>query len=311
MSGQWGAPGGYGRPGSSGGPLPDGTGLPGHDGTGLPGHDGTGLPGHDGPGLPDPGAAGPGYGGPGHTGPPGAPPVPGGSRPPGQDQGGLLPGGPSSEDPGPHHPDVPGSRPGPVAAVAPGPGGPTAAGGGEPGTTPPPELRASRALWLVAAVLALLGALLNAATSRLADLPPATREALHDAAGPAADDPATMQMVFTAGMVLSAFVGILVCALTIWLTGRMLAGRSWARTLLDIRGIYLAVSAILMVLGLVVGDMQIPGNEIAVFAVAALQILAGLCAGVAVWRQHSGPANAFISPGRPGGDTRGAGAGRR
>lgn len=187
----------------------------------------------------------------------------------------------------------------PATAPGLGDGGPSGV------VTPPEEIKSAWVLWLCAAGTALLGMLLNAATTSFGDLPIATRDALRDAVDSAgataasasggADAPQlTVESVFGIAVVIGAVAACVVAALTVWLAFRLLAGKGWARTLLDVASIFLVVDALSVVIG-VIGGVAVAGErgEVLSFVVFALQIVAGLCAATAVWRQHLPAATDF------------------
>ena len=76
--------------------------------------------------------------------------------------------------------------------------------------------------------------------------------------------------------------------------------RCWhgrANTMLDIVAIFLIVDAVSVVIG-VFGGVATAGErgDVISFIVIALQILAGLCAATAVWRQHKPEAMQYTTP---------------
>lgn len=261
--------------------------------------------------------------------PPGLqPPAPGsepGDRLPGQyggppRDGGLPDGEPGSPDALPEgEPGVPARReppreqhdrsggPGPGGGRRPGPwraperrgddGGP---GPERPGAEPPEDVRTAWVLWLAATGFAAAGALLNALTSRLADLPSATRDAVADAAS-RAGDAASTEAVFRVAMTFGAVLALLAAVVTVWLAFRMRSGRGWARTLLDIVGAFLVVDAVAVLVGVFSGTLESGSRgQVTTFVVLSLQILAGLCAATAVWRQHTAEAGAYLIGGGRG-----------
>ena len=152
---------------------------------------------------------------------------------------------------------------------------------------PPEEIRTAWVLWLAATAFALLGMLLNSATARFGDLPQATREAFRDAVDTAGNDIAVESM-FSIALAVASVLALLAAAVTVWLAFRLRAGKGWARTLLDLVAIFLVVDAVSMVIG-VFGGAAGTGerDDVLSFAIYSLQILAGLCAATAVWRQHT------------------------
>lgn len=177
--------------------------------------------------------------------------------------------------------------------------GPVAGSGGEaeldrPSSPPPEEIRAAWGLWLAAAVFALAGMLLNAATARLTDLPVATQGAFRDAVDNAGTTDISIDSLFQLALAVGAVFALLAAALTVWLAFRLRAGRGWARTMLNLIAIFLVIDAVSVVIG-VFGGVAGAGDrdEVVSFVVVALQILAGLCAATAVWRQHTAEALAY------------------
>lgn len=165
----------------------------------------------------------------------------------------------------------------------------------EPTPEPPEHMRTAWVLWLAATGFALVGALVNALTSRLADLPSSTRDMFTDAAEQAGDA-ASVETLFRAATGLAAVVAILAAAVTVWLAFRLRAGKGWARMLLNIVGVFLVVDAVAVLVGVFSGSLEAGSRgEAATFLVLSLQILAGLCAATAVWRQHSEDATTFLA----------------
>lgn len=272
MTGPW----GEGEPGSPGGLQPPAPGT--EPGDRLPGP--YGGPPHDG-GVPD--------GEPGRPArlPDGEPGVPERGEPPREQRDRV--GGPGGGRPGPWRaPDRRRDGDDPDSAAD------------APRDAPPEDVRTARVLWLVATGFALVGALLNALTSRLSDLPPATRGAVTDTAA-RSGEAVQVDALFRVAMGLGAVLAVVAAAVTVWLVTRLLAGRGWARTLLDIVGIFLVVDGVAVVIGVFSGTLE-PGSrgEALTFVVVSLQILAALCAGTAVWRQHTAEATAFLSGSRRG-----------
>ncbi|GAA3516155.1 hypothetical protein [Dietzia aurantiaca] len=182
--------------------------------------------------------------------------------------------------------------------------GPAAGPGGEaepdrPSSPPPEEIRAAWGLWLAAAVFALAGMLLNAATARLTDLPVATQGAFRDAVDNAGTTDISIDSLFQLALAVGAVFALLAAALTVWLAFRLRAGRGWARTMLNLIAIFLVIDAVSVVIG-VFGGVAGAGerDEVVSFVVVALQILAGLCAATAVWRQHTAEALAYTKADR-------------
>ncbi len=163
---------------------------------------------------------------------------------------------------------------------------------------PPDDVHAAWVLWLAATGFALIGMLLNSATARFADLPVATRDGFRAAIENAGEAGLSVEALFTAALVVGAVLAVLASVVTVWLAFRLRAGRGWARTMLDIVAIFLVVDAVSVVIG-VFGGVAVAGQrgEIVSFAVFSLQILAGLCAATAVWRQHTAEAMAFTAGG--------------
>ena len=280
MTGPWGGPRPDGEPGSPHGLQPPAPGS--EPGDRLPGP--YGGPPRDG-GVPD--------------GEPGRPaPLPDGE-----------PGVPAHREPPREQHDRAGGLGG---AGGPAPGGAAPAPGHGADAEPPEDVRTAWVLWLAATAFALVGMWINALTAQLSDLPQATRDAIRDAAGQAGDDAGTMEGVFTAAMVLGAALAVVAAAVTVWLAFRMRAGRGWARTLLDIVAVFLVVDAVAVLVGVFTGSITTGARgEMTTFVVMCLQILAGLCAGVAVWRQHSADSHGhFAAPGPRRGDARPGGGPR-
>lgn len=162
--------------------------------------------------------------------------------------------------------------------------------------TPPEEIAIAWTLWLAATVLALVGALVNSATAQYVDLPAATRDAVEKAVADAGANGFTVEGAFTAALVMGAVFAVAAAAVTVWLAYRLRAGRGWARTMLDLVAVFLVVDAVSVVVGVFSGVAAGGGRgDVLTFVVFALQILAGLCAGTAVWRQHTAEATAFLA----------------
>lgn len=169
---------------------------------------------------------------------------------------------------------------------------------GEDSARPQPrEIHEAWVLWLAATALALLGMMLNVATASFGDLPPTTRDTFRDAVESAGTADMSVEDVFTMALGVGAVLAILAAALTLWLAFRLRAGKGWARTMLDIVAIFLVVDAVSVVIG-VFGGVSGAGErgDVVSFIVFSLQILAGLCAATAVWRQHSAEAMAYTNP---------------
>lgn len=165
-----------------------------------------------------------------------------------------------------------------------------------PPPPPPEEIRNAWLLWLAATGFALAGMLLNAATARFADLPVATRDALRDAVDSAGTPELTVEAVFTAALVMGAALALLAAAVTVWLAFRLRAGKGWARTMLDLVAVFLVVDAVSVVIGVFGGAIGAgERGDILSFVVVSLQILAGLCAATAVWRQHTAEAMEYTA----------------
>lgn len=163
---------------------------------------------------------------------------------------------------------------------------------------PPEDVHTAWVLWLAATAFALVGMLLNAATSRYADLPVSTRDAFREAVDTAGTTDISIDALFNTALVVGVVLAVLVSIVTVWLAFRLRAGKGWARTMLDIVAIFLIVDAVSVVVG-VFGGVAVAGarGEIVSFIVFALQILAGLCAATAVWRQHTAEAMKFTTGG--------------
>lgn len=189
---------------------------------------------------------------------------------------------PSTRAPAPPAHDSPGS---------PGAGSESVAG------PEPEDIRTAWVFWLAATAFALAGLLLNVATAGFNDLPAATRDAFRQSVDSAGAD-VSVQAVFAAALVIGGALGVVAAAVTVWLAFRLRAGKGWARTLLDIASIFLVVDAVSVAIA-VLGGVAVSGDrgDVVSFVVFSLQILAGLCAGVAVWRQHRPEAMAYTRPG--------------
>lgn len=167
----------------------------------------------------------------------------------------------------------------------------------EPTGPPPEDVHTAWVLWLAATAFALVGMVLNALTSRFQDMPVSTRDAVRDAAENAGDAAPSIDTVFTMAMVLGSGLAVLAAAVTVWLAFRLRAGKGWARTMLNIVAIFLVVDAIAVVIGVFGGAATVgTRGEGLTFTIYCFQILAGLCAVTAVWRQHTAEAMAFTSP---------------
>lgn len=199
-----------------------------------------------------------------------------------------------------------------AAPVGAGPGGPHGPqlgppGGGhqnapplpenEPAAPPPEEIHTAWVLWLAAAGFAMIGMLLNAFTANFADLPVTTRDAFRDAIDSAGNPAITVEDMFSVAMVLGAVFAVVAAAVTVWLAFRLRAGKGWARTMLDIVAIFLVVDGVSVLIGVFSG-VSVAGErgDVVSFIVFSLQILAGLCAATAVWRQHTAEAMKYTSP---------------
>ncbi|AWH92981.1 hypothetical protein [Dietzia lutea] len=163
---------------------------------------------------------------------------------------------------------------------------------------PPEEIHTAWVLWLAAAAFGLVGMLLNAATASFGDLPAATRDAFRDAVADTGAVDISVEDMFSISLAVGAVVALLAAAVTVWLAFRLRAGKGWARTMLDIVAVFLIVDAVSVVVG-VFGGVAVAGErgDVVSFIVIALQILAGLCAATAVWRQHTAEAMTFTTPG--------------
>ena len=199
-----------------------------------------------------------------------------------------------------------------AAPVGAGPGGPhgpqpVPPGGGhqnappppknEPAAPPPEEIHTAWVLWLAAAGLAMIGMLLNAFTASFVDLPVTTRDAFRDAIDSAGNPAIKVEDMFSVAMALGAVFAVIAAAVTVWLAFRLRAGRGWARTMLDIVAIFLVVDGVSVLIGVFSG-VSVAGErgDVVSFIVFSLQILAGLCAATAVWRQHTAEAMKYTSP---------------
>lgn len=167
-----------------------------------------------------------------------------------------------------------------------------------PAGPPPEEIHTAWVLWLAAALFGVVGMLLNSATASFGDLPPATRDAFREAVAGAGTADITVEGMFSIALAVGAVVALLAAAVTVWLAFRLRAGKGWARTMLDIVAIFLVVDAVSVVVG-VFGGVATAGErgDVVSFIVIALQILAGLCAATAVWRQHRAEAVKYTAPG--------------
>lgn len=207
---------------------------------------------------------------------------------PGQWQATDGPGSPA----GPHGPHGPQTGPhggGPENAPAVPPN--------EPAAPPPEEIHNAWVLWLAAAGFALVGMLINSFTSSFADLPVATRDTFRDAIESAGNPDINVENMFSVALALGAVFALLAAAVTVWLAFRLRAGKGWARTMLDIVAIFLVVDAVSVLVGVFAG-VAVAGErgEVISFIVFSLQILAGLCAATAVWRQHTAEAMKYTTP---------------
>lgn len=168
----------------------------------------------------------------------------------------------------------------------------------EPAGPPPEEIHTAWVLWLAAAAFGLLGMLINSATASFGDLPTATRDAFRDAVANTGSADVSVESMFSIALAAGAVLALIVAAVTVWLAFRLRAGKGWARTMLDIVAIFLVVDAVSVVIG-VFGGVATAGErgDVISFVVIALQILAGLCAATAVWRQHKAEAIQYTTPG--------------
>ena len=168
----------------------------------------------------------------------------------------------------------------------------------EPAGPPPEEIHTAWVLWLAAAAFGLLGMLINSATASFGDLPTATRDAFRDAVANTGSADVSVESMFSIALAAGAVLALIVAAVTVWLAFRLRAGKGWARTMLDIVAIFLVVDAVSVVIG-VFGGVATAGErgDVISFVVIALQILAGLCAAAAVWRQHKAEAIQYTTPG--------------
>ncbi|MBB0970096.1 hypothetical protein G6016_14260 [Dietzia aerolata] len=171
-------------------------------------------------------------------------------------------------------------------------------------TTPPEEIRAAWGLWLATAFFALVGMLVNALTARFTDLPVATQDALRNAVEDANSatggegQQISVDLAFGLATGLGAVLAVLVAAVTVWLAYRLRAGKGWARLILTIVAVFPIVDAIAVIIG-VVGGAEVAGgrDDVLGFVVVAFQVLAGLCAATAVWRQHTPEAMEYLTAG--------------
>ena len=163
---------------------------------------------------------------------------------------------------------------------------------------PPEEIHTAWILWLAASAFGLIGMLINSATASFGDLPPATRDAFRDAVASAASADITVESVFSIALAVGAVLALIAAAVAVWLAFQLRAGKGWARTMLDIVAIFLIVDAVSVIIG-VFGGVATAGErgEVVSFVVIAFQILAGLCAATAVWRQHRAEAMRYTTPG--------------
>ena len=182
--------------------------------------------------------------------------------------------------------------------------GPGADGVGETGaegdpSAPPEEIRTAWVLWLAATTFALVGMLLNSATARFGDLPPATRDAFRQAVDTAGTVDMSVESLFSIALAVGSVLALVAAAVTVWLAFRLRAGKGWARTLLDIAAIFLVVDAVSVIIG-VFGGVAGTGerDDVLSFIIFSLQILAGLCAATAVWRQHTAEAMEYTTKDR-------------
>ena len=168
----------------------------------------------------------------------------------------------------------------------------------EPAAPPPEEIHTAWVLWLAAAAFGLVGMLINAATASFSDLPAATRDAFRDVVADTGAVDISVEDMFSISLAVGAVVALLAAAVTVWLAFRLRAGKGWARTMLDIVAVFLIVDAVSVIVG-VFGGVAVAGErgDVVSFIVIALQILAGLCAATAVWRQHKAEAMKFTTPG--------------
>lgn len=185
---------------------------------------------------------------------------------------------------------VVGAGDGTVAGTAQG-SGPGEEGEAGPPPPPPEEIRTAWALWLTATAFAVVGMLINAATARFADLPPATRDAFRDAVDTAGTAEISVESMFSIALAVGSVLALVVAAVTVWLAFRLRAGRGWARTMLDLVAVFLVVDAVSVAIG-VFGGVAGAGerDDVLSFVIMSLQVLAGLCAATAVWRQHTAEA---------------------
>lgn len=172
------------------------------------------------------------------------------------------------------------------------------AGAGDEGRVgpPPEEIRTAWVLWLAAAAFALVGMLLNTATATFADLPQATRDAFSDAVDNTGAADISVESMFSIALAVGAVFALLAAAVTVWLAFRLRAGKGWARTMLDLVAVFLVVDAVSVAIG-VFGGVAGAGEreDLVTFVVICLQVLAGLCAATAVWRQHTAQAMEYTT----------------
>lgn len=182
-------------------------------------------------------------------------------------------------------------------------GGPVGGGPGEGDAATPPappeEIRTAWVLWLAATAFAVVGMLLNSATARFGDLPPATRDAFRQAVDTAGTTDISVESLFSIALAVGSVLALMAAAVTVWLAYRLRAGRGWARTMLDIVAIFLMVDAVSVIIGVFGGVAGVgERDDVLSFLIFSLQVLAGLCAATAVWRQHTAEAMEYTSNGR-------------
>jgi len=162
--------------------------------------------------------------------------------------------------------------------------------------TPPPEtLYTARVFWIVAALLGMLSRLLDAATSSWGSLPASAREPYTTAATGMGLPAESASEVYATQRVMYAVMAVLIVLVALWLTRLVLRGRWWARAVLDVAGAFAVFTAVMMGAGVFMGLVPDSGRDAVVtFLVMAFQVLSGLCAGVALWRQHGPEAEEFL-----------------
>lgn len=181
--------------------------------------------------------------------------------------------------------------PPPAHVRAPGPDGSPEAPDGNGSTPPPEDIHIAWVLWLAAAAIGVVGKVLSAVTARFADYPQETRDVITEAVEQAGRDAPAVETIFTLATVVGAVLAVVAAVATVWFAFRLRAGRKWARLLLDLVSVFLIVDAVAVVIAVFGGTaMGGSGGQVVSFVVISCQILAGLCAANAVWRQHTSAA---------------------